>query len=155
MKVKLTNGEEREVSRCPKYVMWRHGRAASIFAHRIQEIARGYKDLSAEDQGMMLLETMTDDEGEKFEAFADDVVRHSFKPALKDVSLVKPEDYMPIFAKTFYGEPDAKVETEGGEASIQDVETFPDESAISETSEDVSHLRPEAVRSSRIAGAST
>lgn len=137
------DGTTREVElvRPPRYVLWRHGRSAKIFLHRVNEITAAAKGedgerADTEEQGLMLLESMSEPEAIKFQAFADDVVNHSTKPQVQ-VSELSELSYWNVFGHVFFSRPDTPVETEEGETDIKAVETFPAEPGVSPLSENV------------------
>jgi hypothetical protein len=147
--VKITlsfvDGTTREVElvRPPRYVMWRHGRSAKTFSHRVSEILAATKgenvEADPEEQGLMLLESMDEQEAIKFQAFADDVVRFSTKPQVKVDELTE-ISYWTVFGRRLYAVPDTPVETEEGETDIKAVENFPKESELLPTGEDVQDI---------------
>jgi hypothetical protein len=132
--------EEVELVRPPRHILWKHGRTGQAFQSRVEEIANGYKDETAEAQGLILLESMSDDERIKFKAFADDIIRYSTNPQV-DPDEVHEISYWQVFARKMYGVSDAPVETKEGVTTVEAVETFPLESALSETGAQVSNVR--------------
>lgn len=148
MKITLSylNGTTREVEliRPPRFVLWRHGRSAKTFSHRVEEIAaatkgEGGEPPDVEEQGLRLLESMSEHEAMKFQEFADDVVRHSTRPNVKVDELTE-TSYWTVFGHLFYSKPDTPVETKEGETDIKTVESFPKESPFLPVSEEVSDV---------------
>lgn len=148
MKISLSflDGTTREVElvRPPRYVLWRHGRSAKTFSHRVEEIAAASKgeevEPDVEEQGLRLLESMTEQEAVKFQAFADDVVRHATEPRVKVDELTE-ISYWTVFGHLFYSKPNTPVETKEGETDIKAVESFPQESELLPVSAEMSNIR--------------
>jgi len=138
--------QEIELVNIPRNILWKHGRTGQAFQSRINEIVSGYKDESPEAQGLIFLESMTDEERLKFKNFADDIIKYSTSPQVEPDSLTE-MSYWVIFGRKMYGLPDAPIQTTEGETTVEAVETFPVQSTLSEAGEDVPNLRTEAVQS--------
>lgn len=138
MQITLIDGSTREVEhrRPPRFVLWRHSRAMTTFQSKVDEIAEGFSTADPQEQGMRFLESLTDEEGTKYQAFIDDIVKHSHHPQVS-VDRISEESYWTLFGMSFYGTPETKVDTTEGVTDVRSVETFPEKSGLPETGEEM------------------
>jgi hypothetical protein len=134
--------KEHKHQRPPRFIMWRHGRSSQTFQSRFESIAEGGKELPDEEKGLLFMESLSDEEGRRYQAFTDDVVKHSLSPQ-PNVDELSEESYWEVFALTFYGVQSVPVETKEGVTTVEAVETFPDKPELPEAGEDVPDVRPE------------
>jgi hypothetical protein len=144
MLIKYRDGSEKEHKyvRPPRFVLWRHQRVMQTFQSRVNEIAEGNSEAPSEEQGLLFLESLSDEEGRKYQAFTDDIVKHSLSPK-PDIDELSEEAYWQTFAWAMYATPNTPVETKEGVTTVEAVETFSGESALSEASEEVQDVSPE------------
>lgn len=148
-----STGRKIKWQRCPRYVMWRHERTAQSLRVRVMRLGSIPDDASEEEKrrleqeyGLSILEKMSDEEGEKFQTYVEDVVRHSEVGITEEQLEEMPDpELWEIFGLSTHSVPHAPVETKDGETDMQTVETFRDESVVSGRSEEVSDLRGQAV----------
>ena len=135
--ITLKSGKKIKWQICPRYILWRHGRAAHTFQLKAQEIARGGVPDPVE-AGLALFESLTDEEAKKLQAFADDVIENSSD--VEDVGALSEIDYWQIFGLTLYSNQNAPIQTEDGETDSQAVETFPAKPVIQASGESLSDI---------------
>lgn len=143
--ITFPSGAKRNWQRPPRFVLWRHGKTAQTFGSRMEAIATGGEAESYEDQGLLFFASLTDDEACKFQAFVDDVVKHSVTllPG-ETVDAISEQDYWHAFGLTMYNHNEAPIETTEGETTAAAVGMFPIESALPVDSASMPHLRAEA-----------
>lgn len=137
MKIELPSGRVVNYTPVPRFVLWRHQRIGQTFQIKVKQIEEGFSDASQEEQGMRLFESMTEDEAQRFQAFADDVVKHATG---QDPSSFTEFDYMTIVTKVLYSQPGVKVQVKEGETTVEAVETFPVKPQLHTNGEDVPDL---------------
>jgi hypothetical protein len=134
--VTLHSGRKVNIKRVPRYVLWRHGRTANTFQMKAFEAAQ-MKSVEEEqddkrilaERGFALIESLSEDERQKLQAYIDDVIKSSTD--IEDVDALSEDDYWEIFGRILYATPDAPIETKDGETDAQSVETFPPQSTLS------------------------
>lgn len=119
-----------QLVRPKRSILWKHGRTARMFSHKVEQIANGEKEADIEEQGLVLLESMSEAEADKFQAFADDVVRNSTVPKINPEDLTE-ISYWQVFGHVFYAIPNSAVETSEGDTTLESVENFHPESELS------------------------
>jgi len=139
--ITLKSGRKIQWHKCPRYVLWRHGRTAHTFQLKAQEAAEA-EILDPVERGLSMFEALSEPEAKKLQAFADDVVKNSTD--VKDPDDLSELDYWEVFGRTLFSSPDAPIETKDGETDSKSVETFPDESKLQDAGEDVSDVPSES-----------
>jgi hypothetical protein len=140
--VKCESGNEYEWTQPPRHVHWKHGRIARTFNQRSAEFFDGgdlpqeEKARRYEEQGIAMLEALTDDERARLEAYIDDVLRCGLGSGV-DVRQIPGGDYFELFARSVYGVKTQKVATEEGTTDVESVDNFSDEPALPGLREDV------------------
>lgn len=142
MNITLPSGREVDYTRPPRRVFWRHGRIGQTFQVKVNEIAKSNEGMSAAEQGLLLLESLSEDESRRFQAFADDLVRHATN---EDPDTFEELDYFTVVGKVLYSIPGATIETKEGAASVEDVENFSSKRKLSKNRKKVSHVRAASV----------
>lgn len=135
--ITLRSGRKVNTKQLPRYVLWRHGRAAQTFQVKSLEIAQGEAD-SINERGLSILESLSVDEAQRLQAYVDDVIKNSTD--IGDVDLLAEDEYWEIFRRTLYADPDVPIKTEDGETDTKSVETFPLQSEVSAISQGVSDV---------------
>lgn len=135
------SGKTRRWSKPPRFVFWRHERAALAFSARMNEVEGD----SPEEKGQVFIEGLSDEEGERFQRFLDDVVAHSldFEQG-ESVDTLPQGDYMYAFALSTHDAPETIIKTTGGETDAETVSTFPAEPSVSLPVENVPDIRAES-----------
>lgn len=133
--VAAPSGKVYQWTQPPRRVHWKHGRAGRTFASKVQEIAEGTgAEVSDDERGMMLLESLSDSELERLEVYADDVLKHGLGHPPGDM----PEtDYWYFFARSVYAVKEMKVETTEGDTTVEAVGTFRKKLGLPSDGEDV------------------
>ena len=139
------SGNTYEWTRPPRHVHWRHGRTAQTFYNKVNEVAEGYTgdELTEQERGVLLLESMSEQEAEALERYISDVLRHGlgYEPTQDRV----PEpDFWELFGRAVYGVKEAKVETTEGEMSVEALDTFREGPGLPADDSDVPDVRGEA-----------
>ena len=138
----LPTGRKVNYSNVPRHVLWKHGRISQTFQVKAAELSQR-DDLNFDERGLALLESLTDDERVKFQAFADDVVKRCTG---EDPDSFAEIDYFTLVGKVLYSLNGAKVQTKEGETDTDSVVTFPEQSGVSGDGEDVQDISSAPVR---------
>lgn len=139
-KITLKSGKVINWHKCPRYVLWRHGRTAHTFQLKAQEAEQsGIED--PVERGLSMFESLSEFEAIKLQKFADDIIKNSTDESPDELS---EEDYWEIFGLTMYSNQNSKIETEDGETDVESVESFSEESVIQDSSPDVQDIPPES-----------
>ena len=136
------SGNTYQWTRPPRHVHWRHGRTGQTFQNKVNDIAESDPDnlLSDQERGMLLLESMSEDEAAALERYIVDVLKSGlgYEPTQDRV----PEpDFWELFGRAVYGSKEAKVETTEGEMSVETLDTFREKSGVSTEGAGVPNVR--------------
>jgi peptidoglycan hydrolase-like protein with peptidoglycan-binding domain len=138
--ITCTSGNKYEWTRPPRHVHGRHGRTGQTFFNKVREIAEGdpENELSAQERGMRLLESLSERDAAALQRYMDDVIRAGLGRAPEDV----PEpDYWELFGRSVYSVKETKVETTEGDTTAAAVETFRAQPGVPADGEDVPDVR--------------
>lgn len=140
--ITLKSGRVIKWRKCPRYILWGHGKTVHTFQKRAQEAQEGGIEDPVE-RGLSMFEQMSDFERIKLQKLGDDIVKNTTD--VRDPDDLTEAEFWEVFGLTMYSTPDAPIETEDGETTVEAVETFPVESVIQTAGEDVSDVSSESV----------